>query len=102
MKEIKDNSMKRKVSLSVNSIVGRLPTDTIIEENNSNDEKVKIKYFKKVCAYDRVIVTLNADINKHLNYETSTNGDSTGNVCKYCHDTEKLNFFGLPKKIQHY
>jgi len=60
-KETNDNSMIGKALLNVNSIIGSLPTDTIIEQNNSNDENIKRKNFKKVVAHDRVILALNSD-----------------------------------------
>ena len=36
--DIKGNSKKSKTFVNVNSIIGSLPTDTIIEKNDSNDE----------------------------------------------------------------
>jgi hypothetical protein len=56
-----------------------------------------MKCFKKICVRDGVIVTLNADKDKYLNYDTNTNGDIIMNVCEHCHDCERLNFFELPK-----
>ena len=56
-----------------------------------------MNYSAKVCTHDKIIVVLNADIDRYLNYETSINGDLIGNVCVRCHDSEKLNFFGLSK-----
>jgi len=56
-----------------------------------------MKCSKKVCAHEKVIVVLNADKDKYSNYETSISGDTTGNLCVYCHDSEKLNFFGISK-----
>jgi len=44
--------MKSKPSLNAHSIIGSLPNDTIIEQNNSNDEKTKMKFFKKASADD--------------------------------------------------
>ena len=38
IKEINDNSMKSKVSVDINSIIGSLTSATIIEQNNNNDE----------------------------------------------------------------
>jgi len=61
---------------------------------------MKMKYFKIVCVNDRVIVTLNADKDKYLNYKTSTNGDTIGHASERCHDSERLNFFRLPKKFK--
>ena len=56
-----------------------------------------MNYSTKVCAHDKIIVALNADKDRYLKYETSINGDLIGNVCQRCHDSEKLNFFGLSK-----
>ena len=78
------------------SIIGVLLADVITEQNNISDEKVKIKYFKEVCRHDKIIVALNADKDKYLNYEKSTNSDTIGNKCELYHNGEKLNFFGLP------
>jgi len=58
-----------------------------------------MKYSKKVCKHDKVVVTLNADKDKYLNYETSTNGNTIGNVCVCYHDSERLYFFGLSKNF---
>ena len=60
--------MKTKALLNVHSIIGSLPTDTFIEQNNSRIEKLKKKYFKKVRAHDRVILALNAEKDNYLNY----------------------------------
>ena len=56
-----------------------------------------MKRFKKACSNDSVIVALNADMEKYLNYETSTRGSTIGNVCMRCHNSKELNFFGVPK-----
>ena len=63
------------------------------------NEKMEMKYSKNVCAHKKVIVVLNADKDKYLNYETSTNGDLIGNVCISFHDSERLNSFGVLKKF---
>ena len=39
-------------------------------------KKLKMKHSNKVCAHDKVIVALNADKDKYLNYEKSTSGDN--------------------------
>ena len=98
-KQIKENSTKTKVSVNDNSIIASLPTYTIIEKKNSNDEKMKLKHFKKVFSHDRIIAALNTDKDKYMNYKTSTNDDTIGNACEDCHDSDRLNFFGLPKKF---
>ena len=59
---------------------------------------MKIKYSKEVCAHDKVFVALNVEKNNYLNNETSTIGNTIGNVCMRCHDSESLNFFGLSKQ----
>ena len=56
-----------------------------------------MKYSKKVCAYDKVIVALNADKDKYLNYETRNSGDVIENGCVPGHDSERSNFFGILK-----
>ena len=56
-----------------------------------------MKHFKIVCSHDRVIVALNVDKKKYLNYETSSSGSTIGNVCMRCHDSKELNFSGVPK-----
>jgi len=61
-----------------------------------------MKHFKKVCSHDSVIVALNADKEKYLNYEISTGGSTIGYVCVRCHDSKELNFFGVPKKFNSY
>ena len=58
-----------------------------------------MNYSTKVCAHDKIIVVLNADKEKYLNYETSASGNTIGNVCMRCHDSEKLDFFGVPKNF---
>ena len=74
-KEIIGNSMKTNELLGFNIIIGILPIDKIIEQIKSNDEQVKMKYLKKVCAHNRIIVALNADKDKYLNYKRSTIGE---------------------------
>ena len=39
-----------------------------------------MKHSKKVCEHDRVIVALNVDNEKYLNYETGINEVLVGNV----------------------
>ena len=58
-----------------------------------------MKNSKKMCARDKVIVALNADKEKHLNYKTTTSGNTIRNICVSCHDSEKFESFGVPKKI---
>ena len=48
-----------------------------------------MKHSKNFCAHDKVIVALNADIEKYLNYETTINGELIGNICVCCHDSAK-------------
>jgi len=36
-------------------------------------------------------------IDKYLNYGRSDNGSTVGCVCVHCHDSDELNFFGVPK-----
>jgi len=60
-----------------------------------------MNYSTKVCAHEKIIVVLNADKEKYLNYETSASGDLIGNVCIRCHDSEELNSFGVPKNFHH-
>ena len=45
------------------------------------------------CVYDRVIVVLNADKDKYLNCEKSSNPDTIGNELKYCQKMRDLIFF---------
>ena len=47
-----------------------------------------MKYFKKVCAHDKVIIELSTDKEKYLNHETSTSCNTIGNVCVHCQDSE--------------
>jgi len=61
-----------------------------------------MEHFNKVCLHNKVIVALNADKEKYLNFETSTGGSTIGNVCMHCHDSKELNFFGIPKKFNSY
>ena len=58
---------------------------------------MKLKYFKQVCARDKVIVALSIDKEKCLNYEASTSGNTIENICLRCHGSEWLDSFGLPK-----
>jgi len=58
-----------------------------------------MKYSKKVCVQDKVIVALNAQQEKYLNYQTSTIGNTIGNVCLRFRESDKLYSFGLPKKF---
>jgi hypothetical protein len=57
---------------------------------------MKMKYSKKVCAHDKIIVAMNAEKKKYLKYKISINGDSIGNICVRCHDSEELHSFGIP------
>jgi hypothetical protein len=58
-----------------------------------------MEHFNRVCSHNKVIVALNADKEKYLNYETSTSGSTIENVCVRCHDSESLDFFGAPKNF---
>jgi hypothetical protein len=58
-----------------------------------------MKYSKIVYAHDKVIVALNARKEKYLNYETSTSGNTIGNVCVSCHDKEIFDYFGQAIKF---
>ena len=49
-----------------------------------------MKQFKKVCADDKLIVALNADKEKYLNYEETTSDNTIGNVCMHFHETDQL------------
>ena len=60
-----------------------------------------MKYSKKICAHDKVIAALNACKGKYLNYKTSNSDNTIGNACVRCHDNDRLDFFGIPKNIQH-
>ena len=80
--EIKDDLMKNKSRENFTS---------------TTMEKVKVKYFEKACAYNKVILALNAGKEKYLNYETSVTAYLIGNVCVRCHD----NSFGVPKNFYH-
>jgi len=53
-----------------------------------------MKFFKKLCIHNRVIVAFDAHKDEYLNYETCSIGDLMGNVCVRSHDSERLNFFG--------
>ena len=61
-----------------------------------------MKYSKKMFAHDKVIVELNAEKDKYLNYKTSSNGDTFGKVCEYCHDNKELSSFGISKRFNIY
>ena len=63
---------------------------------------MKTKYSKKVCAHDKVIVELKVDKDKYLNYETTTNYNTIGNVCVRCQDSKRLYSFGIPKRYNSY
>ena len=56
----------------------------------------------KVWAHNKVIVAMNADIDKYSNYETSNNGEFIWCVCVVCHDSGILNPFGTSKKFISY
>ena len=56
-------------------------------------KKLKMKYSKKLCAHNKVIVTLNNDKDKYLNYETTTSGDTFGNICIQRLANERLKYF---------
>ena len=49
-----------------------------------------MKYFKKVCLHDRVIMAVNADKEKYLNNEQITCVKTIGNVRVKCHDSEEF------------
>jgi hypothetical protein len=59
-------------------------------------------YCLLMSSHDSVIVALNADKEKYLNYEISTSGSTIGNVCVHCYDSKELNFFGVPKEFKSY
>ena len=61
-----------------------------------------MKYSKKACVYDSVVVSLNAEKEKHLNYEACANSNTIGYVCVHCQDSKKLNFFGVLRKFKCY
>ena len=61
-----------------------------------------MKYSKKACVHDRVVVALNAEVEKYLNYETSASGSKNGYVWVHCHDSRELNFFGVARKFNYY
>ena len=60
-----------------------------------------MKFFIKVFTYS-VILTLNLDKDKYLNYGTSTIDNTTRNTCVHCHDSERFNFFGVTIKTKYY
>jgi len=61
-----------------------------------------MNHSKKVCAPDKVIVALNADKDKDLDYETTSSGNIIGNVCVRCHDSDIIESLGLPKQFNIY
>ena len=61
-----------------------------------------MKYSQKTYVHDKVIVAMNIDKKKYLNYETSANGNLIGNACVRCHDSKELNFFRVPRKLKCY
>jgi len=58
-----------------------------------------MKCFQKVCVHDIVVVALNSDKEKYLNYETSNDRDLNGNIYVHCHDNEEANTFWVPKSF---
>ena len=56
-----------------------------------------MKYSLEACARDKVIIALNADIYKYIDYGTNASSNAFGNICMRCHDSERLNVFGVPK-----
>ena len=98
-KEYKDESTKNKVPANVITTI-----DHIVNEPNNTKDETHIEHLGdtpvEMCSHVSVIVALIADKEKYLNYETSTSGSTIGNICVCCQDTKKLNFFGVPKKIQ--
>jgi hypothetical protein len=63
---------------------------------------LKNKYIKQVFVHDKVSVALNDDKDKYLNFETSTSSNTVRNVCVRCHDSQKLNSFGVSKEFKCY
>ena len=61
-----------------------------------------MRYSKKIFAHDRVVIAINADKDKYLNYETSTSGNTIGNVYVYCQESKRLDSFGVLKKLSSY
>jgi hypothetical protein len=57
-----------------------------------------------MCVHDKVVVELNAETEKYLNYETSANGIIIiiGYVGMRCHDSNEFSLFGLPRKFHCY
>ena len=74
-------------SISIILNIGRINTHILVRKKHS----------KKPCTDHNVIVTLNADNEKYFNSETRFNGNLIGNVCVRCHNSEVLNFFGIPQ-----
>jgi len=60
-----------------------------------------MKYFVKVFLHDRVVLALNGDKETYLNFETSTNGNTFGNICECFHGSQGLNFFGELQKFKY-
>ena len=52
-----------------------------------------------MCAHNEGFIALNADQDKYLNYEKSTNGNTIGNTCVRCHDSKRLDSFPRPKQF---
>jgi len=61
-----------------------------------------MKYSQKVCVHDSVVIALNTEKKKYLNFETSANGNTIGCVSVRCHDSKELNFFGVPRTFKCY
>ena len=59
--------------------------------------KVKIKYSKKKCVQDNVVVVFNANTWKYFNYGKSDNGSTIGFVCVHCYDSKDLNILDNEK-----
>jgi hypothetical protein len=94
-KEYKDELMKSKVPANVTTII-----DDIVNQSNNSKDEMYIEHVDdppvKMCSHDSVIVELNADKEKYFNCETSTSDSTIGNVCMRCHDSDSLDFFGVP------
>ena len=56
--------------------------------------------YSKKCAHDKVVVAMNADKDKYLNYETNANGDLIKDECMLCYESKELIFFRSTEKIQ--
>ena len=71
--------------------------DDIVNESNNSKDEMHIEHVDdppvKMCSHDSVIVALNADKEKYLNYETSTSGSTIENVCVSYHDSESTLLF---------